>query len=113
MARPKKCRHLSTHVPCRMFKPNGIPGCTLDKIQLLSDEFEALHLADVLQLHQQEAAQQMGVSRQTFGNLIASARQKTATAITQGRALALPPQPAMQETIALPAAPEKLQDAEK
>ncbi|MCL2913915.1 DUF134 domain-containing protein [Shewanella corallii] len=90
MARPKKCRHLSAHVPCSLFKPNGIPGCELEKLILDADEFEALHLADVMKLQQLQAAKRMGISRQTFGNLIASARHKVASAIIEGKALVLP-----------------------
>ncbi|MGI2260696.1 DUF134 domain-containing protein [Shewanella sp. GXUN23E] len=90
MARPKKCRHLSAHVPCNLFKPNGIRGCELEKLILDADEFEALHLADVLRLQQLQAAEQMGISRQTFGNLIGSARHKVARAIIEGKALVLP-----------------------
>ncbi|GIU45811.1 DUF134 domain-containing protein [Shewanella algidipiscicola] len=90
MPRPKKCRRLSSCVPCSMFKPNGMPAVELTKIQLEADEFEALNLGDVQKLSQLDAAALMGVSRQTFGNLLASARKKVATAITQGHALLLP-----------------------
>lgn len=90
MVRPKICRQLQAKVPCSCFKPNGIPSYQLAAIELLKDEFEALQLADVQKLHQQQAAEQMGISRQTFGNLIASARYKTALAITTGMRLNLP-----------------------
>ncbi|MCL1042895.1 DUF134 domain-containing protein [Shewanella marisflavi] len=90
MPRPKKCRRLQCCVPCSLFKPNGIPSTELEKIQLDADEFEALALGDVQRLSQLEAAASMGISRQTFGNLLARARQKVATAITQGQALVLP-----------------------
>lgn len=90
MARPKKCRHLQAHIPCRLFKPNGIKGCELEKIALFADEFEALSLADVNGLSQMAGAQKMGISRQTFGNLLASGRQKIASAIVEGKALMLP-----------------------
>lgn len=92
MSRPRKCRHLSACVPCSMFKPNGIPSVKLAKIQLEADEFEALNLGDVEKMSQLDAAARMGISRQTFGNLLASARKKVATAITQGHALILPQQ---------------------
>lgn len=89
MPRPKKCRRLQCRPPCSLFKPNGIPSVELEKIQLEADEFEALALGDVQRLSQLEAAASMGISRQTFGNLLASARQKVATAITQGQAIVL------------------------
>ncbi|MGS0674789.1 DUF134 domain-containing protein [Shewanella sp. 0m-4] len=90
MPRPKKCRHLSCCVPCSLFKPNGIASTELEKIQLEADEFEALNLGDVLKMSQLDAATSMGISRQTFGYLLASARKKVATAVTQGKALLLP-----------------------
>ncbi|MCJ8302726.1 MULTISPECIES: DUF134 domain-containing protein [Shewanella] len=90
MPRPRKCRRISACVPCSMFKPNGIPAVELTKIQLEADEFEALNLGDVERMSQLDAAAKMGISRQTFGNLLASARKKVATAITRGHALVLP-----------------------
>lgn len=90
MPRPKKSRQLSCCAPCSMFKPNGVPANELAKIQLQADEFEALNLGDVQKLSQLEAAALMGISRQTFGNLLASARKKSATAIIQGQILLLP-----------------------
>lgn len=90
MARPKKCRQLHAKVPCGLFKPNGIQSCQLTSIELLADEFEALNLADVMGLSHMDSAEKMAISRQTFGNLLASARKKTAEAITQGKALVLP-----------------------
>ncbi|MFB2660880.1 DUF134 domain-containing protein [Shewanella mangrovisoli] len=90
MPRPKKCRQLSSCVPCSLFKPNGIPAASLSQILLAADEFEALELGDVQRLSQLEAAAQMGISRQTFGYLLASARKKVATAVTQGLVLKLP-----------------------
>ncbi|MCS6239190.1 DUF134 domain-containing protein [Shewanella baltica] len=92
MPRPKKCRQLSSCVLCSLFKPNGIPAVELTHIQLEADEFEALELGDVKRLSQLEAAALMGISRQTFGYLLANARKKVATAITQGQALRLPTQ---------------------
>ncbi len=73
-----------------MFKPNGIPSVELKKTQLEADEFEALNLGDVQKMPQLEAAKAMGISRQTFGYLLASARKKVATAIVRGDALLLP-----------------------
>ncbi|QFU24560.1 DUF134 domain-containing protein [Shewanella eurypsychrophilus] len=90
MPRPKKSRRLSCCAPCSMFKPNGIPSAELQKIQLEADEFEALNLGDVIKMPQIDAAKAMGISRQTFGYLLASARKKVATAIVQGNALLLP-----------------------
>jgi hypothetical protein len=51
------------------------------------DEFEAIRLADLNGLKQEDAARQMEVSRPTFGRILESAHLKVATALTEGRAL--------------------------
>jgi rubrerythrin len=51
------------------------------------DEFEAIRLADLESMYQEQAAEKMNVSRQTFGRIIASARKKVAEALVQGKAL--------------------------
>ena len=89
MARPKKCRRICGRPAYSCFKPNGIPMTKLEKVTLLAEEFEALRLADYQNLSQQEAADHMGVSRQTFGNIINSARFKVAESLVKGNALVL------------------------
>jgi len=69
------------------FKPQGIPMRCLEEIELELDEVEALRLADIEDLYQADAAARMGVSRQTFGNIISRAHKKVATAILGGKAL--------------------------
>jgi len=59
----------------------------LEEVNLTLDEVEAMRLADIRGMYQEDAAKKMGVSRQTFGNVIASARKKTADAILNGKAL--------------------------
>ena len=49
-----------------------------------ADELEALRLADRDGLYQEEAASSMGVSRQTFGNIIERARYKVTSALVEG-----------------------------
>jgi len=51
------------------------------------DEFEAVRLADLEELYQEEAAEQMGVSRPTFARILESARRKLADALVHGKAL--------------------------
>ncbi|HAS6361615.1 TPA: DUF134 domain-containing protein [Vibrio vulnificus] len=92
MPRPKKPRTIGCLPKASCFKPNGIPAHNLPRIALEADELEALRLADVLQLHQLEAAQSMGVSRQTFGNIIKRARNKVALCLVEGKVLTLPNQ---------------------
>jgi len=51
------------------------------------DEFEAMRLADLDGLYQEQAAEQMNVSRTTFSRIIDSAHRKTADALVHGKAL--------------------------
>ena len=87
MVRPLKCRRVACAVPARYFKPQGIPLCALEEIELALDEVEAMRLTDVEDMYQAEAAERMGISRQTLGNIIARAHKKVATAILEGKAL--------------------------
>jgi uncharacterized protein len=59
----------------------------LEAVELAADELEAIRLADYEELYQEQAAEQMGVSRQTFGLIIARAHKKVAEALTKGKAI--------------------------
>jgi len=87
--RPFRCRKISAEPKAAYFKPKGIPMCELEEVVLKPDELEALKLADLDDLHQVEAAEKMGISRQTFGNIIASAHKKIADAILNGKAVCI------------------------
>lgn len=69
------------------YKPRGIPLTELQCIELTVDEFEAIRLADCEHLYQEQAAERMNVSRQTFGRILDAARAKVADAIVHGKAL--------------------------
>jgi predicted DNA-binding protein (UPF0251 family) len=51
------------------------------------DELESLRLADVEGLSHEKAAEQMQISRATFGRILERARYKTAEAIIKGKAI--------------------------
>ena len=87
MARPKFCRRVSQQPACRIFKPVGVPVKFLEEIVLSVDEFEAVRLADLEGLYQEQAAERMNVSRQTFGRIVESARRKVAQVLSEGLAL--------------------------
>ena len=87
MARPKRCRRINSTPGSSYFKPRGIPLAVLEEVALSFDEYEAIRLADLEALYQDRAAEQMGVSRQTFGRIIESAHQKVAEALVEGKAL--------------------------
>jgi predicted DNA-binding protein (UPF0251 family) len=87
MARPPKCRRIGFSPTATYFKPRGIGMALLEEVSLELDEVEALRLADLESLYQAEAAERMGVSRQTFANIVERARKKVADAIIHGKAL--------------------------
>ncbi len=55
------------------------------EVVLKVEEVETLRLVDKKNLTQEEAAQEMGVSRKTLWNDLKSARKKVATALTEGK----------------------------
>jgi uncharacterized protein len=59
----------------------------LDRIELFRDELEALRLCDRDGLTQEEAGKFMGVSRGTIQRIVATARKKLATALSEGKAI--------------------------
>lgn len=71
----------------RYFKPAGVPLHVLVEVGLTLDELEALRLADLEGLYQEQAAERMSVSRATFGRIVESARQKIADALVNGKAV--------------------------
>ena len=87
MARPRQCRRVSSIPESNYFKPRGIPLSMLETVILTIDEFEAVRLADLEGLYQEQAAEKMNVSRQTFGRIIESAHKKVAEALVKGKAL--------------------------
>jgi uncharacterized protein len=87
MPRPCKPRRIGELPRIAVFRPGDGSPRDDDPIRLTLDEYEALRLADHLNLYQDEAAKRMSVSRQTFGSIIASARSKTAGALVLGRAI--------------------------
>lgn len=87
MPRPCRCRKVGCNPDSDYFKPRGVPISALEEVNLTLDELEALCLADLEELYQEEAAKRMGVSRQTFGNIIMAAHKKVADALLNAKAL--------------------------
>jgi predicted DNA-binding protein (UPF0251 family) len=87
--RPKKPRLCGCNIKGSVFKPTGIPVYKLEQIQLQRDELEVLKLCDRDGLVQEQAGSRMGISRGTVQRLLASARQKVAQALVEGRALVI------------------------
>ncbi len=87
MPRPCRFRHISGSPKVRYFKPRGIPLSELEEVILSEDGLEAVRLADVESLYHETAAEQMKVSRATFGRILAQARKSIAKALVMGKAL--------------------------
>jgi predicted DNA-binding protein (UPF0251 family) len=87
MPRPFCPRRIAGRPAAAVYKPIGIPACELEEVHMTLDEFEALRLADLGGLHQEQGAAQMRVSRATFSRIVESAHQKVADALVHGKAL--------------------------
>ncbi len=87
MPRPIKCRRVNFMPQVKYFKPAGIPLKHLEEECLSLEEIEAVRLKDLEGLEQEQGAERMNVSRPTFQRILASARQKIAAALIQGKAI--------------------------
>jgi uncharacterized protein len=85
--RPFCCRRIAGTPAAPIFKPIGIPVRELDGVTMTLDEFEAMRLADLDGLYQEQAAEQMNVSRPTFSRIVDSAHRKMADALVHGKVL--------------------------
>lgn len=87
MVRPLKDRLVAFNPDVSYFKPRGIPLMELEEVILKVDECEAIRLADLMNLSHEDAGQQMGVSRATFGRIVQRARRCIADAVINGKAI--------------------------
>lgn len=87
MSRPPKKRIVSFDPEVTLFIPSGVPRCRMETVIFGTDEIEALRLTDLEGMYQGQAADAMGISRQTLGNILCSARRKASEALTQGKAI--------------------------
>ncbi|MBP1743560.1 MAG: hypothetical protein H6Q58_538 [Firmicutes bacterium] len=87
MPRPTRYRKVEFFPEETYFVPLGKPKCELSEVVLKVEELEAMRLKDIEELSQEECAQKMQISRQTFQNIIDSARKKVAMALTAGNAI--------------------------
>lgn len=85
MVRPKKKRFVSAPPPIEEFVPKDME--VTGEIFLSVEEFEAVRLSDFEKRDQESAAVFMGISRHTFGRLLATARSKIAQALVEGKSL--------------------------
>ncbi len=85
MPRLKCRRNIEITLGVNYYKPMGVPIRLLDEVRIQLDEIESIRLADLEGLYQEDAAERMGISRQTFGRIIKEARMKIADALINGK----------------------------
>ncbi len=90
--RPRKERRCSC--PFRpeggiVYKPTGVPMSQVEKEAIPMDEFEAIRLCDVEGMTQEEAGQEMGVSRGTVQRLVQKGRKRLIQAMIDQKAILL------------------------
>lgn len=87
MPRKKCIRNIGLDPKVIYYKPQGIPMKFLEEIILELDELESIRLKYVEGLYQEQAAEKMHISRQTFGRILESAHTKIADALLHGKAI--------------------------
>ena len=85
--RPKKTRWVKCVPHERCFKPLCKPLSKLEEVYLAIDEFEAVRLACLEGLKQEDAAKLMKISRPTFSRIITAAHRKIADALVNIKAI--------------------------
>ena len=87
MPRPQKPRRVCFIPEATYFKPAGIPLRFMEEVRVSIEEAEAVRLKDLEGLEQEDGAVRMNISRPTFQRVLASARQKIADAMLNGKAI--------------------------
>ena len=87
MARPHKSRKISNPPKMKGFKPFGMSMCKIDPVILKFEEYESIKLVNYDKLPQDQAAEQMNVSRPTFTRIYNSALEQVAKAFIEGKAI--------------------------
>jgi predicted DNA-binding protein (UPF0251 family) len=87
MPRPRIYRQVENTFKVTRFKPQGVPARDLEETVIPVEGLEALRLADMLGMDQEEAAARMGVSRPTFSRVLTAARKAVARALVEGRVI--------------------------
>ena len=87
MPRPPIERAVAGVPRITLFKPAGVPARELEQLRLGVDELEAIRLVDLEGLSHEQAAEAMGVSRQTVGRVLERGRASVAEALVEGKAI--------------------------
>lgn len=89
MPRPKSFRKIVSPPLMKGFKPFGIPRKELETIVLTIDEYESIRLLDYEGMVQEQAAEQMNVSRPTLTRIYEKARRSMAKALVEGKMIVI------------------------
>jgi len=87
LARPTKWRKVEFIPNVQYFAPLGIDDTDLQENVIRIEELEAIRLKDLEGLEQEECAEKMEISRQTFQRILSAARQKIADSLVSGKAI--------------------------
>jgi predicted DNA-binding protein (UPF0251 family) len=83
MARPVKIRRLITPHKEIIFTPERNDKSVIEKVTLLSEEYEVIKLVDYENMHQLQASKIMGISRPTLTRIYEKARNKIAECLVE------------------------------
>lgn len=83
MSRPTITRIVDIPLRTVYFKPCGKLPDDTECVTIKFEELEALRLADLEGITQSEACVNMGISRHTFGRILAAARKKVARSLVE------------------------------
>ncbi len=87
MARPVKNRKICHPPLMKGFKPYGTPLCEIEAIRLTFEEYESIRLVTYENLSQEQAAEQMNVSRPTLTRIYNKALKNITKAFIEGKAI--------------------------
>lgn len=83
MSRPVITRIVDIPMRTVYFKPCGKLPDDTECVTIKFEELEALRLSDLAGINQSEASKNMGISRHTFGRILAAARKKVARSLVE------------------------------
>ena len=89
MPRPLTQRLILSDLHASTFHPDTAAEDRKTPAKLTLDGLEALRLADLEGLYQQEAARRMGVSRATFARILSAARRAVSDALVNRKVLSI------------------------
>ncbi len=89
MPRPRKSRKICNPPKMKGFKPFGLPLCKLESVQLTFEEYESIKMINYDLTSQEQAAEQMNVSRPTFTRIYNKALRTITKAFVEGKAIAI------------------------